>query len=71
MHKFTESEFTRYLSLPGQAIGCKLGERTWLLGREKARERNGGSFDLGARHTAALSQGSLSLDDQVDELARL
>lgn len=68
--KFTESEFTRYLSLPGQAIGCKLGERAWLLGREKARERNGGSFELRARHTAALSQGSLGLDDLVDELAR-
>ncbi|KUN18264.1 hypothetical protein AQJ11_34925 [Streptomyces corchorusii] len=71
MHKFTESEFTRYLSLPGQALGCKLGERAWLPGREKARERNGGSFELRARHTAAaLSQGSLGLDDLVDELAR-
>ncbi|MFE9356066.1 DUF885 family protein [Streptomyces olivaceoviridis] len=69
--KFTESEFTRSLSLPGQAIGCKLGERAWLLGREKARERNGDSFDLRARHMAALSQGSLGLDDLVDDLARL
>ncbi|WP_427167814.1 DUF885 domain-containing protein [Streptomyces sp. C1-1] len=68
---FVESELTRYLTIPGQAIGYKLGERAWLLGREKARERHGESFDLKAWHMAALSQGSLGLDDLVDELARL
>ena len=68
---FVESELTRYLSMPAQAIGYKLGERAWLLGREKARERHGDAFDLKAWHMAALSQGSLGLDDLVDELARL
>ncbi|MFD8722404.1 DUF885 domain-containing protein [Streptomyces sp. NPDC059629] len=68
---FVESELTRYLSMPGQAIGYKLGERAWLLGREKARERHGDAFDLKAWHMAALSQGSLGLDDLVDELAQL
>ncbi|WP_329407619.1 DUF885 domain-containing protein [Streptomyces sp. NBC_00704] len=68
---FVESELTRYLSIPGQAIGYKLGERAWLLGREKARERRGDAFDLKSWHMAALSQGSLGLDDLVDELARL
>ncbi|MFD8305933.1 DUF885 domain-containing protein [Streptomyces sp. NPDC059690] len=68
---FVESELTRYLTIPGQAIGYKLGERAWLLGREKARERHGESFDLKTWHMAALSQGSLGLDDLVDELARL
>ncbi|RPE45644.1 uncharacterized protein (DUF885 family) [Streptomyces sp. Ag109_O5-1] len=68
---FVESELTRYLSMPGQAIGYKLGERAWLLGREKARERQGDAFDLKAWHMAALSQGSLGLDDLVDELSRL
>ncbi|MGW2238924.1 DUF885 domain-containing protein [Streptomyces sp. NPDC001759] len=68
---FVESELTRYLTIPGQAIGYKLGERAWLLGREKAREQHGESFDLKAWHMAALSQGSLGLDDLVDELARL
>ncbi|TQJ86538.1 DUF885 domain-containing protein [Streptomyces sp. SLBN-31] len=68
---FVESELTRYLTIPGQAIGYKLGERAWLLGREKARERHGESFDLKAWHMAALSQGSLGLDDLVDELAQL
>ncbi|MFE9836935.1 DUF885 domain-containing protein [Streptomyces sp. NPDC005551] len=68
---FVESELTRYLSIPGQAIGYKLGERAWLLGRENARKRHGAAFDAKAWHMAALSQGSLGLDDLVDELSRL
>ncbi|MGW2748008.1 DUF885 domain-containing protein [Streptomyces sp. NPDC001450] len=68
---FVESELTRYLTIPGQAIGYKLGERAWLLGREKARERHGDAFDLKAWHMAALSQGSLGLDDLLDELSQL
>ncbi|MEV8533339.1 DUF885 domain-containing protein [Streptomyces sp. NPDC051211] len=68
---FVESELTRYLSMPGQAIGYKLGERAWLLGRENARAARGESFDLKAWHMAALSQGSLGLDDLVDELSKL
>ncbi|WP_327282310.1 MULTISPECIES: DUF885 domain-containing protein [unclassified Streptomyces] len=68
---FVESEVTRYLSMPGQAIGYKLGERAWLLGRDNARAAHGDSFDLKAWHMAALSQGSLGLDDLVDELSKL
>ncbi|MEU6663946.1 DUF885 domain-containing protein [Streptomyces sp. NPDC046821] len=68
---FVESELTRYLSIPGQAIGYKLGERAWLLGRSNAQARHGDSFDAKAWHMAALSQGSLGLDDLVDELSQL
>ncbi|MFD7551356.1 DUF885 domain-containing protein [Streptomyces sp. NPDC059816] len=68
---YVASELTRYLSIPGQAIGYKLGERAWLLGRERAKERHGDAFDAKAWHMAALSQGSLGLDDLVDELSRL
>ncbi|MDX2391677.1 MULTISPECIES: DUF885 domain-containing protein [unclassified Streptomyces] len=68
---YIESELTRYLSMPGQAIGYKLGERAWLLGRDNARAAHGESFDLKAWHMAALSQGSLGLDDLVDELSKL
>ncbi|WP_105972059.1 DUF885 domain-containing protein [Streptomyces geranii] len=68
---FVESELTRYLTIPGQAIGYKLGERAWLLGRENARRRHGDAFDAKAWHMAALSQGSLGLDDLVDELSQL
>ncbi|MET7542027.1 DUF885 domain-containing protein [Streptomyces sp. NPDC005507] len=68
---FVESELTRYLSIPGQAIGYKLGERAWLLGRANAQARHGDAFDAKAWHMAALSQGSLGLDDLVDELSQL
>ncbi|MFE4372602.1 DUF885 domain-containing protein [Streptomyces sp. NPDC056835] len=68
---FVESELIRYLSMPAQAIGYKLGERAWLLGRENARKAHGDAFDAKAWHMAALSQGSLGLDDLVDELSKL
>ncbi|MFD9790111.1 DUF885 domain-containing protein [Streptomyces sp. NPDC059070] len=68
---FVESELTRYLSVPAQAIGYKLGERAWLLGRENAKKHHGDAFDARAWHMAALSQGPLGLDDLVDELSKL
>jgi uncharacterized protein (DUF885 family) len=61
----------RYLSAPGQAIGYKLGERAWLAGRQAARAAHGGDFDLKSWHMAALSLGSLGLDDLSTELGRL
>jgi uncharacterized protein (DUF885 family) len=69
--EFLESEIVRYLGMPGQAISYKLGERAWLTGRDAARAARGSSFDLKAWHMAALSLGSLGLDDLADELARL
>ncbi len=60
--------------MPGQAISYKLGERAWLAGREAARgarAARGETFDAKAWHMAALSQGSLGLDDLVAELAAL
>ncbi|PJN23525.1 DUF885 domain-containing protein [Kitasatospora sp. CB02891] len=72
--EFLDSELVRYLGLPGQAIGYKLGERAWLSGRSAARAAaaaRGEEFDLKAWHMAALSQGSLGLDDLVTELSAL
>ncbi len=68
---FLASEVVRYLGLPGQAISYKLGERAWLAGREAARAAHGPAFDLKSWHMAALSLGSLGLDDLADELAGL
>ncbi|SFF59553.1 Uncharacterized conserved protein, DUF885 familyt [Blastococcus tunisiensis] len=68
---FLDSELIRYLGIPGQAISYKLGERAWLEGRAAAKARRGDAFDLRAWHMAALSQGSLGLDDLAAELARL
>ncbi|WP_127782050.1 DUF885 domain-containing protein [Rhodococcus sp. X156] len=66
--EFADSELIRYLGMPGQAISYKLGERAWLRGRELARAEQGDSFDLKRWHMAALSMGSLGLDDLVDAL---
>ena len=71
---FLASEVVRYLGAPGQAISYKLGERAWLAGREAAKAAHaarGESFDLKSWHMAALSLGSLGLDDLADELAQL
>jgi uncharacterized protein (DUF885 family) len=68
---FAASEIARYLGAPGQAISYKLGERAWLAGRDAAMTAHGGDFDLKAWHMAALSLGSLGLDDLADELAKL
>ena len=40
-------------------------------GRDAARKARGDSFSLKDWHMAALSLGSLGLDDLADELARL
>jgi uncharacterized protein (DUF885 family) len=68
---FIDSEIVRYLSAPGQAISYKLGERAWLRGRAAAKAARGGDFDLKSWHMAALSLGSLGLDDLTGELASL
>ncbi len=68
---FLDSELVRYLGMPGQAISYKLGERAWLAGRAAAQRARGADFDLKAWHMAALSQGSLGLDDLEAELAQL
>ncbi len=68
---YIDSEITRYLGRPGQAISYKLGERAWLDGREAARTAKGADFDAKAWHMAALSAGALGLDDLTAELGPL
>ncbi|MEU3355989.1 DUF885 domain-containing protein [Streptomyces sp. NPDC037389] len=68
---YLDSEITRYLGRPGQAIGYKLGERSWLRGRAAARARHGAAFSLKEWHMKALALGSLGLDDLERELAAL
>jgi uncharacterized protein (DUF885 family) len=69
-----ESEVLRYLSWPSQATAYKLGERTWLSGREAARAAaaaDGREFDLKAWHARALALGPLGLRRLGAELARI
>ncbi len=68
---FLDSELVRYLGMPAQAVTYKLGERAWLAGRAAARARHGDAFELKAWHMAALSMGSLGLDDLTEALGRL
>ncbi|WP_419992968.1 DUF885 domain-containing protein [Streptomyces boninensis] len=68
---FVASELVRYQGMAGQAIGYKLGERAWLQGRDAARTAHGDAFDAKQWHMAALSLGSLGLDDLVAELSSL
>ena len=65
------SEVERYLSVPGQATCYKLGERSWLTGRELASRAAGPSFDLKRWHSDALALGPLGLEDLERELATL
>jgi uncharacterized protein (DUF885 family) len=58
---FLRSEVDRYLGWPGQAICYKVGERTWLAVRERARERAGKAFDLKTFHNRALNLGPMGL----------
>jgi uncharacterized protein (DUF885 family) len=67
---FARSEVLRYLSWPAQATSYKLGERTWLAGRDDAQRRAGAAFDRRAWHARALSLGALGLDALRDELGR-
>jgi len=67
---FARSEVLRYLSWPAQATTYKLGERTWLAGRDDAQRRAGAAFDRRAWHARALSLGALGLDALRDELGR-
>lgn len=60
--EFAESEATRYLGWPGQAISYKVGERVILELREEARASLGDRFELKTFHEAVLNSGSVGLD---------
>jgi uncharacterized protein (DUF885 family) len=68
---FVDSEIIRYLGVPGQAIGYKLGERAWLAGRAAAAAARGSDFDLKSWHMRALSLGAMGLGDLTTELAAI
>lgn len=59
---FSESEATRYLGWPGQAISYKVGERVILDLRREMRATLGSAFDLRRFHDAVLGTGSVGLE---------
>ncbi|MDH3498864.1 MAG: DUF885 domain-containing protein [Acidimicrobiia bacterium] len=59
---YAESEVTRYLGWPGQAISYKVGERAINEARDAAGRRAGSTFDLKAFHAQVLELGPVGLD---------
>ena len=59
---YAESEVTRYLGWPGQAIAYKVGERMILDARSELEKRLGSEFDLRAFHARLLEIGPVSID---------
>lgn len=62
-------EVDRYIDIPGQALGYKIGQLEIQRQREHTQQRLGGRFDLRGFHDAILSAGSISLPALAD-LAR-
>jgi uncharacterized protein (DUF885 family) len=54
-------ETDRYISLPGQALAYKIGQREIEAWRSQAEEREGSGFDIRAFHDRLLGHGSLPL----------
>jgi uncharacterized protein (DUF885 family) len=51
----------RYMALPGQALGYKVGALQFQALRQRAREKLGDRFSLAAYHDLVLSQGTVTL----------
>ena len=64
----SESEVTRYLGWPAQAISYKVGEREILRMREQVKAVEGGDFDRKTFHRKVLEAGAIRLDDLWKEI---
>jgi len=64
-----ESEVERYISIPGQALAYKTGQRAIRSMRNKAQKTLGDNFNIKKFHTQILIDGSLPmpiLSDKID-----
>jgi uncharacterized protein (DUF885 family) len=67
---YAESEVTRYLGWPGQAISYKVGEKAILDIRDDVERRLGSEFDQKSFHARLLEVGPVGLDLLRSEMAR-
>ncbi len=67
---YAESEVTRYLGWPGQAISYKVGEKAILEIRDELEAKRGATFDAKAFHARLLEVGPVGLDLLRAELSR-
>lgn len=67
---YAESEVTRYLGWPGQAIAYKVGEKVILDIRDEVERRLGAGFDPKTFHARLLEVGPVGLDLLRSEMAR-
>lgn len=57
-----QSETNRYIAIPGQALGYKIGQLTISRLRDKAQAELGAAFDIRGFHDEILGAGPLPLD---------
>ncbi|HRC55527.1 MAG TPA: DUF885 domain-containing protein [Kofleriaceae bacterium] len=64
-----QAETDRYIAIPGQALGYKVGQLTILRLREQAQRELGKAFDLRAFHDTILGAGALPLEILEERIA--
>ena len=69
-HRYAVNEIKRYISLAGQAVSYKIGEKVWLEARADAEKRLGDKFNLKKFHMHALRLGAMPLDLFKEEIAK-
>jgi uncharacterized protein (DUF885 family) len=63
-----QSETDRYMAIPGQALGYKIGQLEILKLRKYAQDQLGSKFDIRGFHDELLGAGALPMDVLSDQI---